>query len=63
MSKYFDKGKILIGESWAVMPSSLYKGVIAYGICVHNDVYYHINCAYHNRKKITPAPLKVGIIF
>ena len=27
MSKYFDKGKILIGESWAVMPSSLYKEV------------------------------------
>ena len=24
------------------------------GICVHNDVYYHVDYTYYNNKKITP---------
>ena len=33
------------------------------GICVHNDVYYHINYTYNNNKKITPHCLGVGLFF
>ena len=58
LSGYPTKGKTENSVKAGRLCHHLPKGGGCYGICVHNDIYYHFNCVNHNHKKITPALAK-----